>query len=293
MSILDNLAQFRDRLKAFAARYRLTLHIIASFVFFAGLYVSITYLDINLTKLSYGPLLIILFMTQPLLIFLNSLELKLCANASVAKMTIGESVHVSSSATIANILPLPAGLVLRGAALVKGGGGLNVVSKVLLIAALMWVAVAVTVSGAVIASGYLSLLVILLGSVAIVSLLFYASRLSDIKTAMGFLIIRALMVGILTLQLKLCFDVLGDSVSLNDAAVYIVSGVAGAVVSIVPAGLGIVEGFGAFLAKLDGASAPMAYVVLSLNRLIGLGLAGLTVLVLSRSRKLPARFESQ
>jgi len=283
---LKNLVEFKSILKDFGQRHRLIIFTLAIIIFFVGLYFSFRHIDINLSKYSYESLLIILLITQPLLIFMNALELNLCAVASDSKMTLRESVFVSSSATVANILPLPAGLVLRGAALVKGGGSLLTVSKVLLAAALLWVALAVTVSGAVIASGQLTLLIILAGGISIVLLTFYTARLSNLKTALGFLGVRSLLIIILIWQLQLCFAVLGEGVTLKDAAVYVVSGVAGAVISIVPAGLGIIEGFGALLAKLDGASSAQAYVVLSLNRLIGLALAGFSMIAFGKFLRL-------
>lgn len=293
LSFLEQLGGIRGRVKTFATRYRIPLYTIALVAFFMGLYVSFQHLNVDWKQLSYGYLVIVLLITQPLLIFLNSLELKLCAVASNAKMTIRDSVYISSSATIANIMPLPAGLVLRGAALIKGGGKTAMVSKVLLIAALMWIFVAITVSGAVIASGSLAILVMAMGLAAISLLLVYTCQLSNLKTALGFLSVRVLMVCILTVQLKFCFAVLSVDVNLQSAAVYVVSGIAGAVVSIVPAGLGITESSGALLAKLDGASSSLAYVVLSLNRLIGLSLAAVFVLLLTYFKKLPYKLESQ
>lgn len=276
---LARLGHFKSQMKHFASQYRLPLYGIAVLIFFAGLYISLRNLKIDADQLSYRPLLGILLVTQPLLILFNSLELKLCALAAQSNMSLKQSIFVSNSATVANILPLPAGLVLRGAALVKGGAKVSLATKVLLIAAIMWIAVAATVSGAVIASGLLSALFIVFGGISILLLLLYASRLTAMRIALGFLGVRVLMVGLLTLQLKLCFEVLGANINLQGAAVYVVSGVAGAVVSVIPAGLGVIEGFGAFLAKLDGASSSTAYIVLSLSRIIGLAMAGLCVFI--------------
>jgi len=54
----------------------------------------------------------------------------------------------------------------------------------------------------------------------------------------------------------------------------------------IPAGLGIIEGFGALLAKMDGASSAQAYIVLSLNRLIGLALAGFSMIAFGKFLRL-------
>ena len=278
-SLLRGVDCYREQLRRFASRYRLPIFIAAALGFFTGLYVSFRHIDLDFNTLSYGPFLMVIFITQPLLIILNSFELKLCALASDAKMSLAESVYISNSATIANILPLPAGLVLRGAALIKGGGSLGLVGKVLLVAALMWITIAMMVSGAVIASGFISAIILALGLLAVILLTAYTARLCSFKIASGFLITRVFMVGIMAVQLQLCFAILGHTIGISGAAAYVVSGVAGAVISIVPAGLGIIEGTGALLAKLDGASPAQAYIVLSLNRIIGLGLAAISVVV--------------
>ena len=112
-SLLKDMNRYREQVRDFTSRYRLPIYIFAVLGFFAGLYVSFKHLDLDLHNLSYVPLLIVIFVTQPLLIVLNSFELKLCAVASEAEMSLVGSIYISSSATVANILPLPAGLVLR------------------------------------------------------------------------------------------------------------------------------------------------------------------------------------
>ena len=141
---------YRDALKAWSSRNRLLLFISAFVIFLIGLALSFNHLDLGQRDLTYISLLFVLIITQPILIILNSAELKLCASASKSQMSFRDSLYVSSSATVANILPLPAGLILRGAALVKGGATATMSAKILMIAALMWVAVALTFSGAAI-----------------------------------------------------------------------------------------------------------------------------------------------
>ena len=278
---------YRDALKAWSSRNRLLLFISAFVIFLIGLALSFNHLDLGQRDLTYISLLFVLIITQPILIILNSAELKLCASASKSQMSFRDSLYVSSSATVANILPLPAGLILRGAALVKGGATATMSAKILMIAALMWVAVALTFSGAAILGDAHSLKIIAAGFIATWFLTAYTARLSNLKIALFLLITRLLMASLLTLQLKLLFSFLGTPIALSGAATYVVSGVAGAVISIVPAGLGIIESFGALLAKLDGASSSLAYIVLTVNRLTGLLLAAIVVLILGGFSKSP------
>jgi len=256
--------------------HRKTIFYMAFVAFVLGVYFTSNTLNLNFDDLVLEPLLVIIFLTQPLLILLNSLELKLCGHAVGVDMSFHDSIYIGSSASLANILPLPAGLLVRGSFLVQRGGNLGFVSKILLVAGIMWLAVSMILSGTVISESSISLTFTILGVAMVLALMAYITLISQFMIAFGFLLIRAVMVGIFALQLKLCFAVLGEVASFRDSAVYVVSGIAGAVVSIVPAGLGLTEAFGALLAKLDGASPAFAYIVLSLNRLIGFAMVGLT-----------------
>jgi len=277
-----SLSTLRGSLKTFGRRHRKIIFFIAFSVFILGLFVTGKALKLNPNDLVFKPLLLAIFLTQPLLIFLNSLEFKLCGHAVDVDVNIRDAVYVSCSASLANILPLPAGLLVRGGSLVQRSGDLGFVSKVLLVAGTMWMAVAMTVSGAVISEVFTSRIVTITGAGLLIALMAYITRISHFRIAFGFLVIRALMVAVLALQLKLCFAALGEIITLRGSAVYVVSGIAGAVVSIVPAGLGLTEAFGALLAKIDGASAALAYIVLSLNRLIGFSMAGVAFFLFAK-----------
>lgn len=277
--MLTRLLTLRQTLKEFGRRHRIAIFSLALIGFIIGLIFTGASLNLSLDTIVSLPLLLVLCVTQPLLIFLNSLELKLCGQAVQVKLSLAESIFVSCSATLANILPLPGGLIVRGGALTQRGAALGRVSKVLLAAALMWAAVALTVSGAVLVQGSGAVLIAIGGLTFIIALMAYVSRMSDVRTAVGFLVVRSLMVALLAVQLKLCFAALNSTITLRGASVYVVSGIAGAVVSVVPAGLGITETFGALLAKLDEASPALAFIVLSLNRFIGLTLATVSIMI--------------
>jgi len=274
--MLARLTSSYKSLKEIGQRHRKAIFYMAFAAFVIGLYFTSNALDLTFKDLELEPLLAIIFITQPLLILFNSLEFKLCGRAVGVDMSLRDSIYIGSSASLANILPLPAGLLVRGGSLVQRGGKMGLVSKILLVAGIMWMGVAMTLSGAAISGSSISLIVTILGVVMVLALMAYVTLISQFRIAFGFLLIRVIMVVIFAIQLKLCFAVLGESISFRGSAVYVVSGIAGAVVSIVPAGLGLTEAMGAFLAKLDGASPAFAYIVLSLNRLLGFATVGLT-----------------
>ncbi|WP_026941677.1 hypothetical protein [Hellea balneolensis] len=272
--MVDVFKHYYERMKAFGQRHRSSIFYMAFLAFILGLIVTVKALDIRLTDLTLLPLLAAIFLTQPLLVLFSSLEFKLCGAVTHVDIDLRDAIYVSSSASLANILPLPAGLLVRGGYLVDRGAKLGFAGKILFLAGLMWMTVAIAVSGAVITSLPGHLFIFILGLGLTVGVMAIISKLGSLKLALGFLIVRVFLVVILTVQLKLCFEIFSQFVTLRGSAVYVVSSLAGAVVSIVPAGLGLTEAFGSFLAKLDGASAAMAYLVLSLNRVIGIFVTG-------------------
>lgn len=281
-STLQTLLKFQSAMKAFGKTYRLAILSVVGLAFIIGLIFSIKALNLSLSDIHILPLLGVLFMTQPLLVLFNSLEFKLCGDAISVDMPLSDAALVSTGGTIANILPLPGGLLLRGGILAKRGASVKNAGLILFYAALLWMAMALLVSAFFInlpnSAFIFAAAGIILTGIASLAILKMSSPFITAK----FLSVRIIMLALLTLQLKLCFDGLGYETSFSGAAVYVVSGIAGTVVSIIPAGLGIVEGFGAVLAKIEGTSAAAAFLVLSLHRLFGLASSGLYLAILGR-----------
>ena len=272
---LQRLLKLQAGIKTFGKAYRVPILMMVGAAFIIGLIISIKALNLSLSDLHILPLLGVLFITQPLLVLFNSLEFKLCGDAVSVNMPLSDAALVSTGGTIANILPLPGGLLLRGSILAKRGAGVKTASLILFYAALLWMAMALFLSAFFInlpnSAFIFAAAGILLTGIASLAIL----KMSTLGITAKFVIVRVIMLALLTLQLKLCFDGLGYGTSLSGAAVYVVSGIAGTVVSIIPAGLGVVEGFGAVLAKIEGTSAAAAFLVLSLHRLVGLASSGL------------------
>lgn len=263
-----------QQIKRWAQKNRLWILLLAACVFLGGIIIAVRYLGLNWSDISFGPVLIILLLTAPISACFNSFELRLCARATGNDIMFLDALRIVTTATIANILPVPASFAIRGAALVSAGATIGAAGRILFIAGLMWLSLASAVSGVAIFSGALAILIGAGGLFGSFCLALWISKLSTVRIALGFILIRVIMLGILVVQLKLCFAAIGQLVSLPDAAVYAVSGVIAAVVAIVPAGLGLTEGFGALLAEIAGASPSAAFLSLSLNRIFALSVTG-------------------
>ena len=266
--------------KDWAQQYRLWILALAAIVFVGSIGLAIKHLGVGFEDISLEPVLIVFLLTTPISACLNGLELRLCAKATGHDIVFFDALRVATTSTIANILPLPAGLALRGTALVSAGASVGAAGRILFIAGLMWLSLAFAVSGVALFSGALAVLAGLAGVLGSFCLALWISKLSNFRIALGFIAIRALMLTILVAQLKFCFVAIGSMVSFADAAIYAVSGIIAAVVAIVPAGLGLTEGFGALLAEIAGASPSAAFLALSLNRLLALIITGPIALLL-------------
>ncbi len=81
---------------------------------------------------------------------------------------------------------------------------------------------------------------------------------------------RFTLVFVDALRLFWSFNAINSKIDLLQSGIFVISGVLGSVVSIIPAGLGIREGVSALLAPTVGLSASSGFIATSINRLLGL-----------------------
>lgn len=142
------------------------------------------------------------------------------------------------------------------------------------VVALIWLGVALAVAGAALA---------LLGNTVLgLSFIGIGVVVAAIATAMvantsrnwtlGFLIalMKVLFVTLDALRIYLCLRGLGVEASYLQASAFVIAGVVGSAVSIVPAGLGVREAVSAGLAPVVGLAASVGFLAASLNRLLGM-----------------------
>lgn len=209
----------------------------------------------------------------------NALELVLCAKATGNRMPLRRALYSTSAATIANLLPLPAGAILRGKALSDLGAGMIDSGKIIVAAGLLWATMAVAVASIALLPSTAAGALIAGGTLASLAVAIWITRRSTVTTAMGFVIVRLALLVLLLGRLWFCFAALGQSETLRDICVLVLSGVLANGIGIVPAGIGIAEAIGALLAGLVGAAPAAAVLALSLNRLLGLAASGIVLLV--------------
>lgn len=270
-SVLGRLADIR----AWSLRHRRIIVIIAAGAFLAGMAISVAELAPAWERVRLWPLVVICLVGVPISMVLNAVELQLCARAVDRRMELGRALLVTSTGTISNLLPVPASVAIRGGALVASGAGLREAGVILAVAGLMWLAMAIAVTGLSLAfTTWVGVVTLAVGTLGTVGLALWINRRSGAGIALGFVLIRASLLGVLILRLWLAFLAIGVPVSLLDAAYYAVAGIAGTVATVVPAGLGVSEGFAALMASAIGDSPSGAFLALGVNRVLGLVICG-------------------
>lgn len=272
-----------NSLRAWTSRHRRKILPLAITVFVVLITFSVIELDLPQRELRGAPLLVLLLLA-PLVIVMNALELKLCARTLHTPLAYQKSLAWSSLASVSNLLPVPAGLAVRGGALVSAGADLKSASAILFLAALIWLAMAATVSGLAIGPSHPAGVVVgsvsLAGTIALSLLV--AWRWGG-HISLAFLLIRGLLLSLLIIRLWLAFLAIDAAIPLHHGAYYAAAGIAGAVISIVPGGLGVSESFAALIGAVTGGSAAAAFVAFGLARIVDLIAAGGIALLTRRS----------
>lgn len=267
--MINNIINFYDRLKRWSqARQKMLVFLFASF-FAVGIGYSFVALDLKLTDLNLFALFTVACFV-PVSIIFNGLELQLCAKVASRHLSFGKAIGYGSMATIANLLPIPASIIIRGGALVSSGARIAQAGRILVAAAAMWLVMAIGISGFFLTTSWIAGIITLASAVLIVAISLWISNRSSVETAFSFIGVRAIMLVVLIIRLYFCFIAINSAIALEEAAIYSVAGIAGTAVAIVPAGLGIAEGFGALIAEAAGSDPAAAFLALGLNRILGL-----------------------
>lgn len=258
--------------KDFLARRRRILLALATILFAGGFAWSLSAANIGLGGIAW------LWLVASVLlgfagIVLNGLELSLCASSVGKRFAPLEATRVSSLGMLSNLLPIPASALVRGGGLIAKGASIAESGRILLYVGLLRLAVAGAITGAAL----LSMPVVAASVLASVILVALIARSGGIGPAIGLLLLRVAMLGVVTVRLLLCFWALGAAAGLYDAALHAIAPVVGSAVGLVPGGIGVSESIGAALAMVVSQSPAIAFAALAFNRLGGYLCAFLTV----------------
>lgn len=235
-------------------------------------------LDLEPGQLRLGPLLAAALVITPLTVVLNAAELRataLASGADLAKLGWVKATRTVVLATAANLLPVPAGAILRMQVLRTAGASIAAAAGVQLSAAGVWVGVSVVlaggallavepaIAGLAIAGG----LVLAVGSIVAMR---RSAGASFGRAALALTVVETATALLHALRLWVVLLGLGIAASVTQALVIGTAAPLAAAAGFFPGGIGLAELLSAVLAPLAGLSASAGLLAVAVARLLGL-----------------------
>lgn len=248
--------------------------IAAAFFLLGGLVMAVRQQPVSLADLNWLPVFLVIAVGVPLTICFNTADYMLTGRFLGRGIPFARALEVTVIGMAANMLPLPGGTLVRVAGLKSEGAGFKNATFAVLVAASLWIAVALVYAGVavLIVSPHPAGIVFVVLGLAI--LVFSIHRLWQASrgSALALRLLGAKIVLILADSLRLywCLSALGMMATFAQASGLALSGAVGNMVSVVPAGLGIREAAAAGLAPIVGLSLASGFLAAAVNRVLGL-----------------------
>lgn len=264
--------------------FRHTVLAIALLFFVLGLVYSVVSRPQLLMELDPWYVGMILFAGVPLTIAMNAWEYRLMGLSLGKWVSWGKCMEVTVVGSAANMLPLPGAAMTRLAALSGEGITLNRSIGSIGAFAALWIAAALLYSGLFLASIHGMLFgwgCLGVGAAILGASIYGGVALGFPGRLMGEIIVQKLLQVVLeSIRVYWALAAMEATVFFPDATIFVLAGVLGSAVSIVPAGLGIREGASALLAPLVGISAEAGFLSSGINRMASMAILGLITVIL-------------
>jgi len=273
VSVIDRVVELRKA----TARWRVHLIVAAAALFAVGLGVSIGSLDLTWNQVSIGPALLILCFLGPLTLVMASISLQLSASTVGQQISFRDGLAVSAIGSIAELLPLPGGAMVRGAALMRAGAGVRDSTWIVMLTAVLTLSMATALGSApliAVGSG-LGYLFLAAGSGGTLVSVVWIARRARTSLALAMVALRLVILVLGVARVSAAFAAIGLAIRPIEAALFVISSALGNAVSIVPAGLGISEAIAAALALLVEMPPAAAFVAVALDRVLTLSASGI------------------
>ena len=248
------------------------LLVIVSIVFAGGIYLSINAVDLRWREFCWPLLVALVLFAGPATLTLNTVETELSAVIAGHRFGWARALRIAVLSTAANVLPLPGGPIVRAAALNIEGTGLKTSGGIIFAIALLWLGLSFLYAG-------LWLIVphpvpgwgfSVFGAVAGCTAVMMIRRITpDPRVALWALLLKSATVAVGLTRLTLALMTVQVTVTMAQVSVFAISGVAGASVSIIPAGLGVNESVAALLAPLAAIAPATAFLGVGISRIAG------------------------
>ncbi|MEM9047952.1 MAG: hypothetical protein AAGC92_04470 [Pseudomonadota bacterium] len=229
-------------------------------------------LDLDLAALSLRPVLLNLLVLSPLNLLLAAMTLQLSAAALQRPMALRLATTRTAQAALAELLPLPGGAMVRGAALVEAGASAPAAASMVIATALLTLAMTLTGAGfALVVLGLPLGWALMLGAgLGLLLVVAGMTRRVAIRLIAAMVGLRILTITLSIVRLLASLAALGQTGTVVQALLYTVATTLGASVGIVPGGFGLNESLAAGLAQMIDASPAAAFMAVALNRCLDL-----------------------
>ena len=268
------------------------LLLLSILIMIIGLYLSVGDNPGILSGIDWRAIAIVILIGIPLTALGNALEFIVSGRMVGVTFSLLRALRVTVIGSAANMLPLPGSTIVRVAALKVSGVGIKQSTAITLLVALVWIGVSFLYAGIMIGQFQAGALAWFMGLPGLLVLIAagFLTRTSNASLwyYSQIVVIKSLMVLIDAARIYYCFLALNLEVLFVQASAFVIAGVVGSAVSIVPAGLGVRELVSAGLAPVVGLSVSAGFLSATLNRIIGLTtlvpVAGMLTLVNSEKK---------
>ena len=244
---------------------------VAAIFFLGGAIWSIASLDLAPGDIAIGPLAILLAAIIPATLAYSAVNLMLMARAAGTDMTFADSLRTNVFASLAELLPVPGGAIVRSHALVKSGSKLSHSVELVVGFGLLWIAcAAVGAALSLQAASSAALPVAVISALATLVITGWIAARFGFAVAMAALALRILGLGLMAVRVGLAFAAIGLAIDWSDTLAFTFAIIAGTASAIVPSGLGVSEGLAAIVAAPANVAPAGAFLAVALSRLLGL-----------------------
>lgn len=259
--------------RAFARRFRRPLLVLGLAIFIVGGWFSIAQLELSWCDLSLPNLIILAFILVPIGLMYGAANLSLTAKTAGTHIPAAKAFRINCFAQLAEVLPLPGGALVRGAALVSAGTSASRSAGVILANSLLWIACAALGAGlALLKTQPESGWVVFSAMLAVLATSSYLASLAGFRLAVLNIAMRLLGLFIAGVRIWFAFAAISIALPYSQSLIFAFASIAGSASSLAPAGLGIGEGLAAMLATLVSTSSAAAFLGVAVNRLVGVAI---------------------
>ena len=273
--------------KAWSMRLSRPFLVGASLIFLIGCVWAARQLGLTPATVDWIALAWLGLLAAPLSVVYAGQGLVLLARSAGTTMPFGRATAIAAGATLAEVLPLPGGAIVRAGALIQAGAKPARSTMSVLTTAVLWIGLAAFASGLVLARGWGdgALALAAAGAAGTIGPLAWLASSAGWANALGTLTHRLAGLSLLTVRLHLAFLALGSDVAMVEVVPFVLAVIAGSAASIAPAGLGISEALAALLAGTVGIDPASAFLAVAIDRIVLLAASASAVAVGAARRR--------